>query len=97
MSPLERGGTSGGSLEFAPSLDSTVDTPLKSPLGKGGTIREQRASARTPNLFTASLHWRGIEASPRLGLKRVAPAGSCFRPHFHAVSRRLRRHGTLLK
>jgi len=49
MSPLERGGTSGGSLETAPSLDSTAPTP-SSPLG-GGTIGEQRASARTHEFF----------------------------------------------
>ena len=36
MSPLERGETTGGRWKSAPSLDSTVATPLKSPLEKGG-------------------------------------------------------------
>jgi hypothetical protein len=52
--PSNEGGHQGGHWKSAPNLDSTVDTPLKSPLGKGGTIREQRASARTHNFFTAS-------------------------------------------
>ena len=36
--PSNEGGLQGGRSESAPSLDSTVDTPLESPLGKGGTI-----------------------------------------------------------
>src|SRR3989442_8505041 len=35
--PSNEGGLQGGHWKSAPSLDSTVDTPLKSPLGQGGT------------------------------------------------------------
>src|SRR3989442_11018099 len=56
--PSNEGGLQGGHWKSAPSLDSTVDTPLKSPLGQGGTSPRTTSFCKDSRILS---HLQGVE------------------------------------
>ena len=97
--PSNEGGLQGGRWKSAPSLDSTVATPLKSPLGKRG---DDLRHARTHEFFH-TFRGAGVgcresagptpkatpSAPPQRGFSRDRPLAEVFNPRSSFFHRRL--------
>src|SRR5438132_108572 len=57
--PSNEGGLQGGHWKSSPSLDSTETTPLKSPLGQGGTSQRATSFCKDSRIFSQLPFGRG--------------------------------------
>src|SRR3989442_14197125 len=91
--PSNEGGLQGGHWKSAPSLDSTVDTPLKSPLGQGGTSPRTTSFCKDSRILSHLQGVGGEAAGPYCSARKRHPLAAGPQPlsplqkgdYFHAL------------